>query len=305
MPPRKQAPSSPKGPPKKRPKADVEQSTIGTFFTTPSKAARSSKQVVDLLSDSDADEITATGTEPVASTSGAKPPQNDNAVIDLDEVDSSDEDKKDVKPSTSFHSLFQQKRVKDENNDVKPAIQANGNGSLKGKGKAIDSPTKLVLPENASDSPIIYPLDKDIFVFEPDVDVDTSSWPRNTAGKLVIPYSFLTAAFVLISATRARLIITTVLTNTLRTVVHYQPEVLRETVYLVSLEYRQPAPGLRSSVQITNHVAPAYEGVELGIGSQVLGKALKAVSSVTGKELKQLWNKHGDVGDVAFEAKAK
>jgi hypothetical protein len=37
----------------------------------------------------------------------------------------------------------------------------------------------------------------------------------------------------------------------------------------------------------------------------VLGKALKAVSGVTGKDLKQLWNQHGDFGDVAFVAKAK
>lgn len=57
--------------------------------------------------------------------------------------------------------------------------------------------------------------------------------------------------------------------------------------------------------QITNHVAPAYEGVELGIGGQVLGKALKAVSGTTGRDLKQLWNQHGDFGDVAFAAKSK
>jgi hypothetical protein len=38
-----------------------------------------------------------------------------------------------------------------------------------------------------------------------------------------------------VSATRARLIITTVLTNTLRTIVEYQPEVLRECVYLVNM----------------------------------------------------------------------
>lgn len=58
-------------------------------------------------------------------------------------------------------------------------------------------------------------------------------------------------------------------------------------------------------LQITNHVAPAYEGVELGIGGQVLGKALKAVSGTTQKELKLLWNQHGDFGDVAFHAKSK
>lgn len=56
--------------------------------------------------------------------------------------------------------------------------------------------------------------------------------------------------------------------------------------------------------QITNHVAPAYEGVELGVGSQVLSASLKSVSGVSASRLRSLWNKHGDPGDVAFEAKS-
>lgn len=60
-----------------------------------------------------------------------------------------------------------------------------------------------------------------------------------------------------------------------------------------------------SPEQITNHVAPAYEGVELGIGGQVLGKALKAVSGVAPGVLRSLWHQYGDAGDVAFHAKAK
>ena len=73
---------------------------------------------------------------------------------------------------------------------------------------------------------------------------------------------------------------------------------------------------------ITNHIAPAYEGVELGIGSQVLSKALKDVSGSSAKDLKavsgpsllakpvlmyndQLWNTYGDMGDgqwIYFQA---
>lgn len=68
---------------------------------------------------------------------------------------------------------------------------------------------------------------------------------------------------------------------------HYQPDVLLPSVYL-----------------ITNHVAPAYEGVELGLGGQVLNKALKDVSGASAAELSRLWNKYGDAGDVAFEAKS-
>lgn len=72
---------------------------------------------------------------------------------------------------------------------------------------------------------------------------------------------------------------------------------LRRTLKLIRLSF--------SPEQITNHVAPAYEGVELGIGGQVLGKALKAVSGVAPGVLRSLWHQYGDAGDVAFHAKAK
>ena len=63
---------------------------------------------------------------------------------------------------------------------------------------------------------LIYPLDLDIFAFQPSRDVDTTGWPRSrqgTADNLQVPYAFLTASFVLISATRSRLKIVTILTN--------------------------------------------------------------------------------------------
>ena len=131
--------------------------------------------------------------------------------IDLD-LDDDDDDIKDIKPNLSFFSKLD-----------------------KGKGKPTagsDSPTKLIIPE-AGAEPVVYPLDADIFAFEPRSDISTATWPRTAAGKLQIPYSFLVAAFVLVSATRSRLSIVTIVTNTLRTVVEYQPEILRETVYLV------------------------------------------------------------------------
>ncbi|EGG09678.1 uncharacterized protein MELLADRAFT_34116 [Melampsora larici-populina 98AG31] len=101
-----------------------------------------------------------------------------------------------------------------------------------------------------------------------------------------VPYSFLAEGFVSISATRSRLSITTILTNLLRTIIEHDPSSLLPTVYL-----------------ITGHFGPAYEGIELGIGSQILTKAIRAVSDVSHKELKALWNKHGDPGDVAFETR--
>lgn len=77
------------------------------------------------------------------------------------------------------------------------------------------------------------------------------------------------------------------MTNLLRTIIHHDPLSLLPSIYL-----------------ITNHIAPSYEGVELGVGSQVLSKSIKATTSVTPKELRTLWHRFGDPGDVAFAARS-
>lgn len=144
------------------------------------------------------------------------------------------------------------------------------------------------------------PLDTSVYEFDPATDVDTSKWP---SGRM--PYSYLTHAFVIISATKSRLIISRSLTNLLRTVIELDPDSLEAVTYLT-----------------TNRLGPSHEkDLELGVGSQVLGGAIKGVSGLTPAALRQL-NKLGDpgelramrpaghrlmfpilAGDVAFEAK--
>ena len=119
------------------------------------------------------------------------------------------------------------------------------------------------------------PLDTSVYEFNPSTDVDTSLWPNGR-----MPYSFLTQAFVIVSATKSRLIISRVLTNLLRTAVELDPTSLEAIVYLT-----------------TNRLGPAHEkDLELGIGSQVLGKAIRDVSGLTPTAIKTLSNKLGDPG---------
>jgi len=136
------------------------------------------------------------------------------------------------------------------------------------------------------------PLGEDIFTFDP-YAVDTRCWPQSVPSakqpgppKPLTPYALLTHAFVLISSTRSRITITTVLTNLLRVLRAHDPEAILPSVYLIS-----------------NHIAPPYDGVELGIGGVVLNKAVLSVTGKTSKFLKNLWDRTGDPGDVAFEAK--
>ena len=126
------------------------------------------------------------------------------------------------------------------------------------------------------------PLDKDPLQFNPSTDANcATSWsPGRT------PYAFLTHSFILINSTRSRLKIVDYLVNTLRVVIHHDPESLLPLVWLT-----------------TNAIAPPFEGIELNLGGSVISKALMSASGLSLGALKRLYDKHGDIGDVAFEAK--
>ena len=161
-----------------------------------------------------------------------------------------------------------------------------GNGTSQSKA----SSSKIVDLEALDASIRSIDLSQDILTFDPHA-VDTSFWPtivsKDGGGTIITtPYALLTHAFVLISATRSRLAITTLLTNLLRVIRAHDPESLLPSVYLIS-----------------NHIAPAYDGVELGIGGSIVSRAVKEVTGKSARHLKSLWDKTGDPGDVAYEAK--
>ena len=101
------------------------------------------------------------------------------------------------------------------------------------------------------------------------------------------PYSFLAHALASVATTRSRIAILNILTNTLRAIILFHPQSLLPSLYLLS-----------------NSLAPPYIGSELGLGMASISKAIQTVSGLTPTALKQLYNKTGDPGDVAFEAKS-
>jgi len=63
-----------------------------------------------------------------------------------------------------------------------------------------------------------------------------------------------------------------------------------------------------STIQVwlsTNAISPPYIDLELGLGGSAITKALKKVCGLDNTGLKTLYNKYGDAGDVAFEAKKR
>lgn len=133
-------------------------------------------------------------------------------------------------------------------------------------------------------------LSSDIFQFNPE-GVSTGAWPRKQvhgepSSAPSAPFALLSHAFVLLSATRSRLAIVTILANLLRTLMRHDAEALLPAIYLVS-----------------NHIAPPYDSVELGLGGAIVSRAIRDVTGKSPKHLRLLWNRTGDPGDVAYEAK--
>ena len=101
-------------------------------------------------------------------------------------------------------------------------------------------------------------------------------------------YAVLTHCFVLVNSTQSRIKIVDTLVNLLRTIIEGDPESLLSAVWLA-----------------TNSISPPYIDIELGLGGSAISKALKKVCGLDNGSLKTLYNKHGDAGDVAFEAKKR
>lgn len=101
-------------------------------------------------------------------------------------------------------------------------------------------------------------------------------------------YALLTHCFVLVNSTQSRIKIVDTLVNLLRTIIEGDPESLLPAVWLA-----------------TNSISPPYIDIELGLGGSAISKALKKVCGLNNSGLKTLYNKHGDAGDVAFEAKKR
>lgn len=131
------------------------------------------------------------------------------------------------------------------------------------------------------------PFDEHPLTFEPEKYVDQlqASW-RSTGDSA--SYGILTRAFVLINSTTSRIKIVDTLTNLLRTLIVADPDSLISAVWLT-----------------TNSISPPYIDLELGLGGSAISKALQKVCGLKPGGLKTLYDKHGDAGDVAFEAKKK
>ncbi|CBQ69100.1 related to DNA ligase I [Sporisorium reilianum SRZ2] len=314
MPPKKRAngPSQPSTPTKKHKTA--QQSALTSFFTSPStsskptftseppsptlSAAKDKQKAVFVDLDGDADQCNTGNTrlsQEEKDAAFAIELAAEEAGVSASEYRSRMETDEDL--ARRLHNEWSGQQ--DEDSKLASSSAEAGPSSTQRAPTAAATPTSPSKKPTPTYRPVdlaaldasiqAIPLGDDVFVFDPWA-VDTSSWPTisDKDGNLVptTPYALLTHAFVLITATRSRLAITTLLTNLLRTVRAHDPDSLLPTVYLVS-----------------NHIAPPYDGVELGLGGSIINKAIKSVTGKSARFMKQVWDKTGDPGDVAYEAK--
>lgn len=132
------------------------------------------------------------------------------------------------------------------------------------------------------------PFDQSPLTFEPAKFLPDlkKQWEAEKAGGAT--YALLTRCFVLVNTTQSRIKIVDNLVNLLRTVIEGDPESLISLVWLT-----------------VNSISPPYIDMELGLGGSAISKSLKKVCGLDNAGLKTLYNKHGDAGDVAFEAKKR
>ena len=131
------------------------------------------------------------------------------------------------------------------------------------------------------------PFDENPLTFDPQRYIPKlkSHWAKDGDSA---SYGLLTRCFVLVNSTQSRIKIVDTLVNFLRTIIEGDPESLLPAVWLA-----------------TNAISPPYISLELGLGGSAISKALKKICMLDGPGLKALYDKHGDAGDVAFEAKKR
>ncbi|CDP07034.1 unnamed protein product [Coffea canephora] len=99
-----------------------------------------------------------------------------------------------------------------------------------------------------------------------------------------VPFMFVAKALDAISKESGRIAITAIVCNMLRTVMETTPEDLVAVVYLLA-----------------NRIAPAHEGLELGIGDASI---IKALSEACGTKEAQIKKQYKELGDLGLVAKA-
>ncbi|XP_015603260.1 DNA ligase 1 isoform X2 [Cephus cinctus] len=153
------------------------------------------------------------------------------------------------------------KKAKDEKKALKPVHNFFVPKQTETTGDKKNAKTSSFYPDKANYHPI-----------------DDAIWKQDEK----VPYAALTRTLEIIEDTSARLKIIEILSNYLRSVIVLSPNDLLPSIYLC-----------------LNNLAPAYEGIELGIADTTL---IKAIAQCTGRSVAQIKAEAQEVGDLGIVA---
>ena len=181
-------------------------------------------------------------------------------------------------PSNQYTAPSQEHDVASDHASTMP----QANGAQKKDTLSLQSATSA---EDAVTSTV--PFDENPLTFDPSKLIPDLKKHWATEGSNA-SYGLLTRCFVLVNSTQSRIKIVDTLVNFLRVIIEGDPESLLPAVWLA-----------------TNAISPPYISLELGLGGSAISKALKKTCMLDNSGLKALYDKYGDAGDVAFEAKKR
>lgn len=167
-----------------------------------------------------------------------------------------------------------------ESKEIKEAQESSGNGGEvvpAGKTVCVAAGAKERTEELKSRMPL---LKKKAGEFDPKL---VANWGQGER----VPFVFVCLVFDLIDKETGRIVITDIVCNMLRTVMYTTPEDLVPVIYLAA-----------------NRIAPAHEGLELGIGDASIVKALAEACGRTEAHVKKQYKELGDLGHVAKESRS-
>ncbi|KFY43818.1 hypothetical protein V494_01812 [Pseudogymnoascus sp. VKM F-4513 (FW-928)] len=289
-------------PPAKRPKlsnssksSPVKQKGLDYFFSkqkagSPAKSSQNAQAedpATELTDEQLARKLQAQWDEEAAGSSTvAVPKQNDAAsplmvseLLNDDVPTDTDnaEQKQDNKPDEVFDavSIVANLPMSKDRGSSKPALKSQNNLALQSGVSEEDSISSGICFDES-------PLTFDPHKYIPDLQKQWATHGGNASYALVI------RCFVLVNGTQSRIKIVDTLVNLLRTIIEGDPSSLLPAVWLA-----------------TNAISPPYISLELGLGGSAISKALKQACGLDSRSLKALYNKVGDAGDVAFEAKKR
>ena len=209
------------------------------------------------------------GAAPASST---EEPENEKAINDEQSIQNA---------NGTFHHQTSSSQPQDISPHHAP-IPLHANGAQKKDTLSLQSATSA---EDAISTTVQF--DENPLTFDPSKYIPNLKKLWATEGSNA-SYGLLTRCFVLVNSTQSRIKIVDTLVNFLRTIIEGDPESLLPAVWLA-----------------TNAISPPYISLELGLGGSAISKALKKTCMLDNSGLKTLYDKYGDAGDVAFEAKKR